>query len=109
MFLCQLKIRGASEKIENLPRPLLRPRSVNLSSKTVPLRVETQGRTQTLSLVAGGRRVKRTTENKIYWTHCFSLYKIVIPVLLIHEKQVTTIFGFFEKMVYPDMCEKLNS
>ncbi len=27
--LCQLKIRGASEKFKNQPRPLLRPRSVN--------------------------------------------------------------------------------
>ncbi len=41
---CQLKIRGASEKFKNQPRPLLRPRSVNfrqhfrnLSRKTVPL------------------------------------------------------------------------
>ncbi len=42
--LFQPKIRGASEKFKNLPRPLLRPRSVNfrqhfrnLSRKTVPL------------------------------------------------------------------------
>jgi hypothetical protein len=43
--LFQLKIRGASEKFKNQPRPLLRPRSINfrqhfrnLSHKTVPLR-----------------------------------------------------------------------
>ncbi len=42
--LFQPKIRGASEKFKNQPRPLLRPRSVNfrqhfrnLSHKTVPL------------------------------------------------------------------------
>jgi hypothetical protein len=42
--LFQLKIRGASEKFKNQPRPLLRPRSINfcqqfwnLSRKTVPL------------------------------------------------------------------------
>jgi hypothetical protein len=42
--LCQLKIRGASEKFKNKPRHLLRQRSVNfrqhfrnLSRKTVPL------------------------------------------------------------------------
>jgi hypothetical protein len=42
--LFQQKIRGASEKFKNQPRPLLRPRSVNfsqhfrnLSRKTVPL------------------------------------------------------------------------
>jgi hypothetical protein len=43
-FLIQQKIRGASEKFKNQPRPLLRPRSVdfrqhfrNLSRNTVPL------------------------------------------------------------------------
>ncbi len=43
--LFQLKIRGASEKFKNQPRPLLRPRYVhfcqhfwNLSHETVPLR-----------------------------------------------------------------------
>ena len=42
--LFQLKIRGASEKLKNQPRPLLRQRSINfrqhfrnLSRKTVPL------------------------------------------------------------------------
>ena len=38
--LCQLKIRGASEKLRYWPRPLLRPTSVNfqnLSRQTVPL------------------------------------------------------------------------
>ncbi len=42
--LLQLKIRDASEKFQNQPRPLLRPRSVNfrqhfrnLSRETVPL------------------------------------------------------------------------
>jgi hypothetical protein len=30
--LFQLKIRGASEKLKNQPRPLLRPRSVNFLS-----------------------------------------------------------------------------
>ncbi len=45
MFLFQLKIRGASEKFKNQPRPLLRPTSVNfwqycrnISHATVPLR-----------------------------------------------------------------------
>jgi hypothetical protein len=42
--LCQLKIRGASKKFKNQPRPLLRPRAVNLrqyfrnlSRKAVPI------------------------------------------------------------------------
>jgi hypothetical protein len=45
--LFQQKIRGASEKFKNQPRPLLRPRSVNfrqhfrnLSRKRVPLNQE---------------------------------------------------------------------
>jgi hypothetical protein len=47
--LFQPKIRGASEKFKNQPRPLLSPRSVNfrqnfrnLSRKTVPLRPESE-------------------------------------------------------------------
>jgi hypothetical protein len=39
--LCQLKIRGASEKLKNQPRPLLRPSSVNFSQQFLNLSCKT--------------------------------------------------------------------
>jgi len=64
-------------------------------------------------MVAGGRRGEKDDRKQNILDPLLFPLQNSNPciVLLIHEKQVTTIFGFFEKMVYqdPDMCEKLNS